>query len=247
MTELKLRGYVTPEDFDGDVQKALDMAEELDIRKVILEKDYVNQEPLTVPAGTHLVLLGTLTAELHSRKLCNYSFEQDRFFIEGGKLVGNIYLYNTRRAVLQDLTVEGSVRFEYSRDMRMERCWVRENVYVGRGCANGIFQGLEVGGFALSGRVFCGDIVPAKEPDIKNILLRDSVLTEGSVVLTAAEGVRLLNIQADHVTAPQVAVVIGEEEVALPPESYFNLTFTDLTAPEKLVAFNEAKHAYISL
>ena len=29
MTEWKLRGYVTPEDFGGDVQKTLDAAEEL--------------------------------------------------------------------------------------------------------------------------------------------------------------------------------------------------------------------------
>jgi hypothetical protein len=247
MDNLLLKGYVTPEDFCGDVQAALNKAEELDIRKVVLRGSY-SCGTLVIPAFTHLVVEGTLKANLVSKKISNYAFEQDRFFLNGGgKIIGDLYFYNTRRAILEDLTVEGSVTYEFSRDMRMERCRVRENVYVGRGCANGIFQGLEVGGFALSGRVFCGDIVPAKEPDIKNILLRDSVLTEGSVVLTAAEEVRLLNIQADHITAPQVAVVIGEEEVALPPESYFNLTFTDLTAPEKLVAFNEAKHAYISL
>lgn len=245
MTELKLRGYVTPEDFGGDVQKALDMAEKLDIRKVILEKDYVNQEPLTVPAFTHLILRGTLTAELHSRKIANYSFEQDRFYIEGGRLVGNVYLYNTRRAVLSDMTVEGSVRFEYSRDMRMERCSVSENVYVGRGCANGIFQQLETAGFAVSNQVFCGEMVPAKEPEIKNIILRDSAMTEGSVVLTAAQDCGMLNIQADHITAPEVAVVLGAEGESLPAERYFGLTFTHLTAPEPLVAFNEYKHAYI--
>ena len=36
MIELKLRGYVTPEDFGGDVQTAIDKAEQLDIRKVVL-------------------------------------------------------------------------------------------------------------------------------------------------------------------------------------------------------------------
>ena len=245
MTEWKLRGYLTPEDFGGDVQAALDKAEELDIRKVVLEKDYVNQEPLVIPAHTHLILKGTLRADLCSRRVANYSFEQDRFYIEGGRLEGDIYLYNTRRAVLTDMTVEGSVRFEYSRDMRMEGCRVSGNVYVGRGCANGIFQGLTVGGFAISNQVFCGRIVPAKEPEIKNILLRDSVMTDGSVVLTAAEDCGMFNIQADHITAPQVAVVIGAEGEELPVERYFNLTFTDLTAPEKLLSLNETKHAYI--
>lgn len=246
MVEWKLRGYVTPEDFGGDVQAALDQAEALDIRKVILEKDYTCQT-LVVPAYTHLILRGTLTADLHSRKISNYSFEQDRFHIEGGRLVGNVFFYNTRRAVFEDVTVDGSIRFEYSRDMRMERCAVSGNVYVGQGCANAIFQHLTVGGFAISGQVFCGDIVPAKEPEIKNIILRDSAMTEGSVVLTAAEDCGMFNIQADHITAPEVAVIIGQEDTQLPPERYFNLTFTDLEAPEKLVAFNEVKHAYIKL
>ena len=244
MVEWKLRGYVTPEDLGGDVQAALDKAEELDIRKVVLEKDYTC-DTLVVPAYTHLILKGTLTADLHSKKISNYSFEQDRFHIEGGVLRGNVYFYNTRRAVFEDMTVEGSVRFEYSRDMRMERCKVTENVYVGRGCANGIFQHLTVGGFAISNQVFCGDIVPAKEPEIKNIILRDSEMTEGSVVLTAAEDCGMLNIQADHITAPGTAVIVGQEDGRMPAERYFNLTFTDLEAPEKLLQLNEVKHAYI--
>ena len=245
MTELKLRGYVTPEDFGGDVQKALDMAEKLDIRKVILEKKYVNKEPLIVPALTHLILRGTLTADICSRKIANYSFEQDRFYIEGGRLEGDIYLYNTRRAVLTNMEIQGSVRFEYSRDMRMEGSRVLGNVYVGRGCANGIFEHLQAGGFAVSNQVFCGQIVPAKEPEIKNIILRDSAMTEGSVVLTAAEDCGMRNIQLDHITAPQVAVVIGAQEETLPAECYFGLTLTHLTAPKKIQAFNEIKHAYI--
>lgn len=116
MVEWKLRGYVTPEDLGGDVQAALDKAEELDIRKVVLEKDYTC-DTLVVPAYTHLILKGTLTADLHSKKISNYSFEQDRFHIEGGVLRGNVYFYNTRRAVFEDMTVEGSVRFEKAQDL----------------------------------------------------------------------------------------------------------------------------------
>ncbi len=247
MAELKLRGFVTPEDFGGDVQAALNKAEELDIRKVVLRGDY-SCGILVIPAYTHLVIEGTLKADLYSKKICSYSFEQDRFCLNGGgKVVGDLYFYNTRRVVIEDLTVEGSITYEYSRDMRMERCTVAGNVNVGRGCANSIFQNLTVGGFAISQKVFCGDIVPAKEPDIKNIVLRDSVMTDGSVVLTATEEVGMFNIQADHITAPKTAVIIGEKDVQLPPERYFNLTFTDLDAPEKLKKLNEVKHAYIQL
>lgn len=247
MIDLLLKGYVTPEDFGGDVQAALDKAEELDIRKVILEGDYTCDAALVIPACTHLIIRGTLTADLHSKMISNYAFEQDRFYIQGGRLRGNVYFYNTRRAVFEDVTVEGSVTFEYSRDMRMENCTVSGNVNVGRGCANSIFQYLTVGGFRISNKVFCGHIVPAKEPEIKNIVLRDSRMSADSVKLVAAEDCGMFNIQADHITAPEAAVIIGEEGVELPVERYFNLTFTDLTAPRQLVKLNEVKHAYIKL
>ena len=150
-----------------------------------------------------------------------------------------------RRAIVENLTVEGSVTYEFSRDMRMEYCTVTGSVNVGRGCANSIFQNITVGSFRIDSTVFCGDIVPAKEPDIKNILLRDSVMTNGSVCLLAADDCGMFNIQADHITAPEAAVVIGKAGVAVAKERYFNLTFTDLNAPNGVLAFNEVKHAYI--
>ena len=100
MIELKLRGYVTPEDFGGDVQTAIDKAEQLDIRKVVLNGDYACGT-LILPGYTHLIINGTLKADLHSKKGCGWCDEQDRYFLEGGKLDGSIYLYNTRRAVVQ--------------------------------------------------------------------------------------------------------------------------------------------------
>ena len=247
MDNLLLKGYVTPEDFCGDVQAALNKAEELDIRKVVLRGSY-SCGTLVIPAFTHLVVEGTLKANLVSKKISNYAFEQDRFFLNGGgKIIGDLYFYNTRRAILEDLTVEGNITYEFSRDMRMEHCTVLGNVNVGRGCANSIFQYITVGSFRMDNTVFCGDIVPAKEPDIKNILLRDSTITAGSVVLLADEDCGMFNIQADHITAPQTAVVIGKEGQQLPAERYFNLTITDLTAPQQLAKHNEVKHAYIQL
>jgi len=247
MDELLLRGYVTPEDCGGNVQAALDLAESLDIRKVVLEKDYQCEAPLTVPAYTHLILKKTLTAELKSKKLTNYNSEQDRIFIQGGKIVGDLYFFNSRRVILEDVEIDGNVTYEFSRDMRMENCKVSGSVRVGRGCANAIFQHLTVGGFQISNSVFCGDIVPGKEPDIKNIVLRSSILTAGSVELQAEESCGMFNIQADEITAPCTAVIVGREGELLPRERYFNLTFEALHAPEKLVCHNETKHTYTNL
>ena len=247
MDNLLLKGYVTPEDFGGDVQEALNRAEALDIRKVVLRGDY-SCGVLVIPAYTHLVIEGTVKADLRSKKICNYAFEQDRFYINGGgKVVGDLYFYNTRRAIVEDLTVEGNVTYEYSRDMRMEHCTVTGAVKVGRGCANSIFQHLTVGSFRIDNTVFCGDIVPAKEPEIKNIVLRDSVMTDGSVTLLACEACGMFNIQADHITAPRTAVIIGTPDVTVAKERYFNLTITDLSAPEKLQQHNEAKHMYLQM
>lgn len=247
MDKLLLRGYVTPEDCGGDVQAALDLAEKLDVRKVILEKDYTCENALTVPAYTHLILKGTLTADLQCKKNTGYCFEQDRFFIQGGKIVGNLYFFNSRRVIMEDVQVQGSVTYEFSRDMRMERCTVTESINVGRGCANSIFQSLTVGSFRISNNVFCGDIVPAKEPDIKNIVLRRSQMTNGSVELLAAEDCGMFNIQADEICAPETAVVIGREGEMLPAQRYFNLTFEALDAPEKVVFHNETKHTYMNV
>lgn len=247
MDKLLLQGYVTPEDCGGDVQVALELAEKLDIRKVLIEKDYTCSQPLTVPACTHLVLRGTLTADLQSKKLTNYNDEQDRFFIQGGKIVGDLYFFNSRRVILENVEINGNVTYEFSRDMRMENCKVSGSVQVGRGCANSIFQHLTVGSFLISNKVFDGKIVPGKEPDIKNIVFRSSKLTCGSVLLQAEESCGMFNIQADEITAPQTAVIVGLEGENLPRERYFNLTFEALHAPEKLVCHNETKHTYTNL
>ena len=55
----------------------------------------------------------------------------------------------------------------------------------------------------------------------------------------------VFNIQADHITAPETAVIIGKAGSAVAKERYFNLTFTDLNAPNQVLTFNEVKHAYI--
>ena len=252
MDKLVLRGYVTPEDFAGTdaekLQSALDYAAKADIRKVVVSGDYAADQVLTIPAQTHLVLeSGVLQADLQCEKISNYAFEQTPFCIQGkgGKLVGSLYFYNSRRAILEDLDVDGKVTFEYSREMRMERCKVSGQVQVGQGCANAIFQDLEAGSFLISNKIFCGDIVPAKEPDIKNIVLRRSTISDGVFMIAEAES-GMFNIQVDSIKANQTAVTIGEAGVQLPAQRYFNLTVADLEAGNTpVVAYNEVKHAYI--
>lgn len=247
MDKLLLRGYVTPADCGGDLQAALDLAEQLDIRKVIVNEDHIASRPLVIPAYTHLVLNATLTADMQSKKLSNYNSEQDRIYIEGGKIAGDLYFYNSRRVILVNTEIAGNVTYEFSRDMRMEYCSVSGSVRVGRGSANSIFQDLTVGSFLISNSVFSGDIVPGKEPEIKNIVLRRSRLTGGSVELQAEESCGMFNIQADEITAPETAVIVGRAGEALPKERYFNLTFEALQAPQKLICHNETKHMYTNL
>ena len=129
----------------------------------------------------------------------------------------------------------------------MEHCTVEGELKIGRGCANGILQYLTVGSAAISNQVFCGDIVLAKDPAIQNIILRDTALTDGSVCLVGSEDCGMMNIQVDHITAPQTAVILGEKDAALPKERYFNLTFTDLAAPQQFLQQNDVKHMYLEL
>lgn len=247
MDRLMLQGYVTPEDCGGDVQAALDLAETLDIRKVVLEKDYTCNQPLTVPGYTHLIIGGILKADLQSRKTESYSFEEDRFYIQGGRLDGSVYLYNTRRAVLENVEITGDVTFVYSRDMRMEHCRVGGRIIVGSGCYNAIFQYLTAESFLISGETGADAQVIAKEPQIRGIVLRSSQMTAGSVTLIADPEWGMMNIQTDQITAPETAVIIGKEGQVLPPERYFNLTIEALEAPQKLVCHNATKHAYINV
>ena len=65
MEELKLRGYVCPEDFEGSdaerIQKAIDTAEAEDIRKVVLRGTYGVDQTLVIPDQTEIVFLADTT------------------------------------------------------------------------------------------------------------------------------------------------------------------------------------------
>lgn len=246
MTEWKLRGYVTPEDFTGtDAQKlrqALDCAVEMDIRKVVITKACYANDPVTIPAGMYLVLEAGLHADLRCQEIPNYSFRQDRIYLQGkgGKLVGDLRFYHTSHVILEDLHIRGNVTMEFSTDFRLENCKIFGKLTLGRGCGNGILQNLQLGSAELTAKN-CARDVPGREPNVRNIALRESCIS-GDIQLTADEDFGLLNIQIDHCTAQKV--IVGKEDCQLPPQQYTNLTLDALQT--QLLLHNPCKNAHIA-
>ena len=102
MDKLLLRGYVTPADCNGDLQAALDLAEQLDIRKVILEKleDVCAANQISIQSVTFAANAMTCGAMLLNPKLRNGTFllldikeTCARFaFVNKGRVIGTYRL-----------------------------------------------------------------------------------------------------------------------------------------------------------
>lgn len=251
MNELKLRGYVTPEDFEGSdgerIQKAMDYAKKEDIAKVVLSGTYKTLDCITVPAGMHVIFdNAVLFADLQNEIVNNYSFESDRIYIEGknGELVGNIRFCHSRHVVLENLKISGNINLEFSRDLRMEHLDITSELTLGRGCQNAIIQHIKAKSVLMSGEDKDYDIT-GREPIIKNILLRDSEITDG-ILLNASETCGFLNIQIDGIHSENTCVTVGTKDNVLPKQQYQNMTFADIDAPTKVIFNNEYTYAYIS-
>ena len=251
MIELKIRGYVTPEDFTGTdtekLQQALNCAAEQDIRKVIVTGTYHADKPLTVPANMHLILDNAqLYADIRNVQSENYAMEQDRIFIQGAgsKIVGNLNFFNARHLVLEDLQVEGDITLEYTRDLRIERVAATGKLTLGRGCANAITQHLTLGAAKITSTGESGH-VQGRNPQTRNILLRSSKVA-GGVQIVSASDYGMLNIQVDQICADATAVTVGVPGEALPKERYTNFTLVDLDAPETVVLHNPCYNAHIA-
>lgn len=246
MNEMLMRGYVTPEDFTGTdaekLQQALNVAAESDIRMVVLSGNYVSDTVLTVPANMYVVLEGTLQADLQCEKNTIFSFEQDRIYLKGGKIQGDLDFYHARHVILEDMEIDGDVKLEFARDLRLENLKISGKLTFGRGCANVIAQNLQLGSAELTAVPGAQDI-PGREPNVRNIALRDSQVT-GTVQITAAEDFGLLNIQVDHVKAQ--SVLVGTPDVQLPKERYTNFTLADLETAEGVKLLNPCRNAHIA-
>jgi hypothetical protein len=250
LLNLKLRGYVAPEDFEGSdaerIQKALDLAHKEDIAKVVLTGTYRADAPLTVPCGMHVVLDGaTLYGDLQNEFIRNFSFEQDRIYIEGknAEIIGDVRLCHTRHAVLESLRISGNVTVQISRDFRIEHVELTGTLTVARGCQNAIIQHVKCNDAVLAG-ADGGFDVPGRETILKNILLRDSEISNGVAAVAAAD-CGFLNLQIDGIRTEEGGVVLGTPDARLPAEQYKNLTIVDIDAPEGVVFHNDCLHAYV--
>lgn len=251
MNEFKLRGYVTPEDFEGSdaerIQKALDTASKEDICRVILKGNYKADTPITVPSHMHLVFDGgILYADLQNEVINNFSFESDRIYIEGknGCLFGNISFCHTRHTIIENLKITGSVTLNVSRDLRIEHVEITDTLALGRGCQNAIVQYIKCGKVILSGKDEGYDIM-GRERIIKSIAVRASEIKNGATLI-AAEDCKLLNVQIDGIRSENTCITLGDKGESLPKEQYCNLTFTELDAPKKIIFNNEYLHAHIN-
>ena len=270
MEELKLRGYTCPEDFSGDtadrIQKAIDTAEELDIRKVVLEGQYTVDRTILVPGQMEIVFRDArLAMEGEGPLLLNrvateegknsWSFENSRIYLKAvgsAVLQGDLCFYHAKYVVLEDLRIEGKVFFEFSREIRMERDEILggENALViGRGCNNFILQYLkaETKGAAilLDTRIEKYPYVIGKDAEIHEIILRESELNgETAVALGAGAELGIFNCQIDHITTNGNGIVIGDGS-ELPGKRFFNLTATDFrAAKEERILKNPVRHCY---
>lgn len=250
MKELKLRGFVTPADCGGDVAQALALAKTLELNKVVLRGDISCNEPLVLTSGMYLVLESCkLQADLVTPTEENFSFRQQFITIEGkdSQIIGNIHIFNAHHVNISGLEIAGELTCEYAlwgnlQDLRFSCGGLK----LGRGCGNFIVQNLCAAAPAcIDGSISCGKLVPGVKPDINSIVLCDSVFTtdEPAVQLGAAEDCGIMNIQADHVTAPHTAVQVGKG-LDQPAHLYFNLTFTHLNAPQRVSYQNPTLHVY---
>ena len=249
MIELKLRGYVTPEDFEGTdaerIQKALDCADKEDIRKVILSGTYKADKTIVIPGGMHIIfdnahLYGNIKNDVKK----NFSLVTDRVYIEGknSEITGDVSFCHTSHLVLENLTINGDVTFDFALDTRIEYVKISGRLSVNRGCMNAIIQHIECDNMLMSGEKKDEDVI-GREPIMKSIVVRDAKIKNGAL-LKAAEDCGFLNVQFDDIKSDDTCITVGAAGESLPRELYQNFTFVNLDAPEKIVFNNDYKYAY---
>ena len=271
MENLKLRGYVSPEDFGGTaaekIQSALDLAEKEDIRKVVIEGSYLVDRTILIPSLTEIVLKkGALLVQTGEGPLFrnrvvsqegknSWSFEDERIYLKGeekAEIRGDLSFYHAKYIVLEGLTIHGCVFFEFCREVRMEHDEIfgkEKAVVLGRGCNNFIMQYLKAeakaAAFVLDTRIQKDAYVIGKDEEIHEIIFRDSELQAPvGVKLGASEAFGLFNIQIDHHKCSGDGVMIGDG-LPLPAKRFFNITATDIEAQGKeRILWNEGRHCY---
>lgn len=272
MEELKLRGYVTPEDFQGNdsekFQKAVDTAEAEDIRKVVIEKDYTVEKTILLPAEMQIVFKKgvNVTAQngvLFANKVkgdsekASWSFEENWIYLngeEGAELTGRLEFFHAGHIIIEDLKINGTIEFEFCREIRMERDTVISGedaaIVLMRGCNNYIMQYNKIEGkktaVLIDTKLQKGDYVIGKDTDIHELIIRANEMNgETAVTMGATEESGIFNVQLDHTKCNGNGIVIGHPGETLEAKRYFNITATDFEgAKQDIVKNNEVKHCF---
>lgn len=273
MEDLKLRGYVTPDDIEAatdaeKLQEALYLAANEDIRKVIVDRDMTIDRTVKIPEKMELKLADGVTvtgtaAVLFENEVCgkkeraSWSFEDRWIYIVAEKkatLRGDLRFWHAGNVVIEDMTVYGSVSFEFSREVRMERNTVISAgdaaVVLMRGCNNYIVQynrfEAKKAAVIADASLSCGDYVIGKDTDLHELIIRDNEMNaESALFIGASDDSGVFNVQYDHTRTCGTGVVIGHENETLDKKRYFNISASDFigTGCEKLLN-NEVKHCY---
>ena len=262
MLKMRLRGYVTPEDFAGTdtqkIQQALDTSVKYDIGRVVLKGAYQVEETLYIYPMTDLVLEdATLTAAgdfpvLANRNLTetekhNWTFQDEYITIRGsGKFRGEVLLYNGFHVNIDGIDFEGGLRFSFTREVRLfnSRFAGSKGLMLHMGCNNFIMQNLTA---ECTGPAVVLDAT-VEEAEIHDIILQDSCFhtPASAVTLRGNLDARICNMQFDHLTSDGVTLEVGCAGEEVPEEAYFNLTAERLTsgAEKSIVVNNAVKHCY---
>lgn len=273
MEALKLKGFVTPDDIEAPndtekLQRALFLSAEEDIRKVIIDRDLVIDKTVKIPAGMELKLSDGVTVTgntgvLFENEVCgnkekaSWSFEDKWIYIvsEGRSVIcGNLRFWHAGNLVIEDMTINGSVSFEFCREVRMERNTVISEkeaaVTLMRGCNNYIVQynRFEAAGtaFLADASLADGEYVIGKDTDLHELIIRDNEMyAQTALFIGASAESGVFNVQYDHTKTNGTGIVIGHDNEALDKKRYFNISATDFFgAKNEKLLINEVKHCY---
>jgi len=269
---LKIKGFVTVDDVTGKddaekLQAAIKLAVEEEIRKVVVDKDLTIEKTVTLPAGIEVKFAEGVKVSCDARLLfvnevstmpekASWSFEDKWIYLIGEKdavIEGGIRFYHAGNLVLEDLTVDGNVSFEFCREIRMERNIIRSAegpaLTLMRGCNNYIvqyntFEAPETV-VAVDAALEEGGYVIGKDTDIHEIIVRDNTMSgETAMFIGASEESGVFNVQYDGTKTGGTAAVIGREGETLDKKRYFNITSTDHNCKKDRILYNDVKHCY---
>lgn len=270
MDEMKLRGYVLPEDFTGSdsekLQQAVDTAIAKDIRKVILKGEYTLEKTVFLGEQIHILFEGAkLTAAgdfpvFVNSNLCadefyhSYSFQQDMFHINGeGEIKGDLFFYNAYRIVVDGLKIEGDLKFEFSNEIRLEHLDItgKKAIQLLRGTNNVIAQYLKIKAadtaFLFDTAKTESDYVIGKDAEVHENIIKDCEIDAPvAFAMEATENDRIFNTVIEDHKVTGKGLVISAKRGELAGEQYRDITAQGITGAAAAIELHSpVKHCYL--